>query len=242
MRPGLSFSRRQKRELELHKKKEETEAKRPKSYQEQEKMQREIGLNTAISVENKGFQMMSKMGFKPGASLGRIDTGLKEPLKVIVKETTSGVGRDEQLKAAADRRKQLKEAAMRRRERRFRAAMNERNMRLTLQHDFENAQAVCEELDFREQLKAPKKIYYWSRETVKKLLQRELGSSDEDDDDDEEFDNFVNEDNLHEIIDYLRDNYNYCLYCVYYGNSKEDLAAYCPGRTRLEHDCEVTTY
>ena len=35
---------------------------------------REEGLNSAIGAENKGFALLSKMGYKPGMALGK--TGL----------------------------------------------------------------------------------------------------------------------------------------------------------------------
>lgn len=237
IRPGLTFNHRQKRTLELHKKKQELQSKRPKPYQQQEKELREKGLNTAISSDNKGFQLLTKMGFKPGASLGKTDKGIKEPINVIVKETTSGVGREQHVKMA----KQKKELTLKQREQTFRAANVEKSIVWTLRRDFSKAQRVCEELDFREGVKVPKEIYFWTKESVKKMKEKEKTEEESDEEsetDDEEYEQYVTEENMFQIIDYLREKYLYCLYCVFTGESKEDLEENCPGPYRLDHDSE----
>lgn len=40
----------------------------------------EEGLNTKIPKENKGFQLLMKLGFKEGETLGKKQKGLIEPL------------------------------------------------------------------------------------------------------------------------------------------------------------------
>lgn len=235
IRPGLVFSHGQKRNLELYKKKQEQQHKRPKSYHEQEKETREKGLSTAISAENKGFQLLAKMGFKPGASLGKSQSGLKEPINVIVKDSTAGVGREDHVKKI----KQMKDVAMKKREQSFKAANVEKSIMWTLKRDFYKAQRVCEELDFRENVKVPNEVYFWTRETMRKLRQKDVeGSESESESDDEEYEEQITEENLFHIIDYLREKYMYCLYCVFTATSQEDLQTNCPGRYRVDHDSE----
>lgn len=239
VRPGLSFSYQQKRNLELYKKKQEQQCKRVKTYQQQEKEVREKGLNTAIPAENRGFQLLAKMGFKPGASLGKSQNGLKEPINVVVKENTAGVGREEHVKTAKQNKQQLKAITMEKCEQSFKAANVEKSIIWTLKRDFYKAQRVCEELDFREQIKLPKESYFWSRETVRKLKQKESEDTEDDSEsDDEEYEKNITEENLFKIIDYLREKYLYCLYCVFTATDKEDLYTNCPGRYRLDHDSE----
>lgn len=53
-------------------------------------------LNKPISVENKGFQLLQKMGYKPGSSLGKNTSeqqGLKEPIKIDLKRGRGGLGK-----------------------------------------------------------------------------------------------------------------------------------------------------
>ena len=55
---------------------------------------RDDGLSTAISSNSKGFQMMAKLGFKPGDALGASTNvnARMEPLEIVVKEDKGGVG------------------------------------------------------------------------------------------------------------------------------------------------------
>lgn len=242
VRPGLTFSHKQKRSLELYKKKQELQTKRPKSYHEQEKETREKGLNTAIPAENKGFQLLAKMGFKPGASLGKSQSGLKEPINVIVKENAAGVGREEHVKTVKQKKLQLKQITMKKQEQKFKAANVEKSIMWTLKRDFYKAQRVCEELDFREGVKVPQDSYFWTRDTMRKLKQADAEKSEESgsesESDDDEYEQQITEENLFRIIDYLREKYLYCLYCVFTATSQEDLETNCPGRYRLDHDSE----
>lgn len=50
----------------------------------------EEGLNTKIPKENKGFQMLMKLGFKEGESLGK-RKGLNEPLQLQMKTDKHGI-------------------------------------------------------------------------------------------------------------------------------------------------------
>lgn len=235
----MSFSHKQKRTLELHKKKEELKSKRTKTYQEQEKELREKGLNTAIPADNKGFQLLAKMGFKPGASLGKSDSGIKEPINVIVKETPAGVGREEHTKQVKHKKDHLKELTMKKREQNFKAANVEKSIIWTLKRDFCKAQRVCEELDFRDSVKVPKEMFFWTRNSVRKLKEKDSEENENSSDsDDEEYEQCITEENLFKIIDYLREKYLYCLYCVFTAENREDLDRNCPGRYRLDHDEE----
>ncbi|XP_017781605.1 PREDICTED: G patch domain-containing protein 11-like [Nicrophorus vespilloides] len=51
---------------------------------------REAGLNSAISQKNKGFIMLAKMGYKPGKSLGARNSGITEPINIVIKSNYFG--------------------------------------------------------------------------------------------------------------------------------------------------------
>ncbi|KAI6249952.1 G patch domain-containing protein 11 [Erysiphe necator] len=91
----------------LRKEREARERGRAKTKQEiaaQEKLAREKALGKSIlldaSKDNKGLAMMTKMGFKPGAALGRPDNlGARlEPVKIQIKEDRGGIGMDTERK------------------------------------------------------------------------------------------------------------------------------------------------
>ncbi|ENN71384.1 angiogenic factor with G patch and FHA domains 1-like isoform X1 [Dendroctonus ponderosae] len=49
-------------------------------------------LDESITSENKGFKLLSKMGWKEGESLGKDGTGRIEPVKVVSNAGTAGMG------------------------------------------------------------------------------------------------------------------------------------------------------
>ncbi len=51
----------------------------------------EEGLNTKIPKENKGFQLLMKLGFKEGETLGKKQKGLTEPLQIDLKPNKHGI-------------------------------------------------------------------------------------------------------------------------------------------------------
>ena len=90
--PGLMKTKKQKREHEVLKYQEQLKddalrSKRLKGSQKLlEKEAREEGLATKIDENNKGFAMLAKMGYKPGTSLGKDNSGRVEPIPLQVKE------------------------------------------------------------------------------------------------------------------------------------------------------------
>lgn len=54
----------------------------------------QASVNTSISSENKGFKLLSKMGWSEGKSIGKSQEGIKEPVQVKTQQGTSGLGSD----------------------------------------------------------------------------------------------------------------------------------------------------
>ncbi|KAG5872810.1 hypothetical protein JTB14_015339 [Gonioctena quinquepunctata] len=241
IRPSLVFNR-EKRKLDMYKKKQESSNKRQKSRFQLEQENREKGLKTAIPTENRGFKLLEKMGFKPGESLGKSRSGIKEPIDIVYKQGTSGIGNESHLKELVSKRQQQKIQSLELNEKQFRVVHRERKNMVQIRRDFFKAQKICEELDFRSNVKDPLKDFFWTKETIKKRrkMEREEPSEDTDSsDDDEEFQMLVTEENLFEIIDYLRSKHLYCLFCVITGVDMEDLKENCPGPYRLDHNDEL---
>ncbi|KAL1492705.1 hypothetical protein ABEB36_010921 [Hypothenemus hampei] len=240
MRPGLLVNR-EKRKHEMFKKKLESSNKRQKTLNELEQENREKGLNTAISSDNKGFRMLEKMGFKSGDSLGKTRPGLKEPIDIVLKQGTSGVGRESYIKETYSKRQQLKIKNLQHFETQFRLANKERKNLAQIRRDFFKAQKVCEELDFRNKIKDPVQEFFWTKDTIKKRrkMEKEYPNDTDSSDEDDEFEQYVTEENLFAIIDYIRNKYLYCLYCVITGIDVEDLKENCPGPYRMDHEDEI---
>ncbi|XP_056646778.1 G patch domain-containing protein 11 [Diorhabda carinulata] len=240
VRPSLLFNR-EKRKMDVFKKKIEASNKRQKSLVELERENREMGLNTAISDENKGFKLLEKMGFKHGESLGKNKSGIKEPIDIVIKQGTSGIGRESHLKEVLNKKQQRKISYLRHYETQFHLANKERKNLAQMRKDFFKAQKICEELDFRAKVKDPIEDFFWTRDTIKKRKKLERDEIYEDTDsssDDEEFETNISEENLFTLIDYLRKKHLYCIYCVITGIDIKDLEENCPGPYRIDHDDE----
>ncbi|VDP09907.1 unnamed protein product [Soboliphyme baturini] len=70
------------------------------SRKDLERLNREEALNTAIGQENKGYSLLTKMGYKPGMKLGKPNSlsessGLAEPIKPVIKPDKGGLGRSD---------------------------------------------------------------------------------------------------------------------------------------------------
>uniref|UniRef100_A0A914VQB5 Angiogenic factor with G patch and FHA domains 1 n=1 Tax=Plectus sambesii TaxID=2011161 RepID=A0A914VQB5_9BILA len=52
-------------------------------------------VNKALSSDNKGFKMLSKMGWKEGKGIGKTDQGIAEPIPHEVRVNRSGLGAEE---------------------------------------------------------------------------------------------------------------------------------------------------
>ena len=55
-------------------------------------MEEPSSVRKMIPLENKGHQMMQKMGWKVGEGLGKERSGIKEPINVVVRERKKGLG------------------------------------------------------------------------------------------------------------------------------------------------------
>uniref|UniRef100_A0A915D2D6 G-patch domain-containing protein n=1 Tax=Ditylenchus dipsaci TaxID=166011 RepID=A0A915D2D6_9BILA len=100
VKPGVNSSRSQKRMLQIDFNRDaanQRNVKMPKKH-ELEKMRLDEGLNRPICSESKGFSLLSKMGYKPGMSLGKKregeSEGIKEPVEIQIKINKSGLGHD----------------------------------------------------------------------------------------------------------------------------------------------------
>jgi len=59
---------------------------------------REAALATSLDTSNKGFKLMTKLGYKPGTALGKASDARTEPIGLIVKEDRGGIGLDSEKK------------------------------------------------------------------------------------------------------------------------------------------------
>ena len=101
-RAGLKRSYKSQRDHNLPKKKyelleqERDNKRRRPPTKEMEIQNREQGLQKPLDATNRGFEMLKRMGYKEGESLGQSNTGRVEPiLPMEVKTSRSGLGRED---------------------------------------------------------------------------------------------------------------------------------------------------
>lgn len=209
-------------------------AKKPKNSKEREEELREQGLNTAISTDNKGFKLLEKMGFKQGQGLGKSKTGITEPIKIELRSGKSGVGLENHFKEKIVKKKVYKEQNLEKKIDEFHTSIKNKQAQRYLQKDFFTAQRACEDLDLRKDIDEPIQEFYWTRDTIKK--KRGVQDEEEEEQFNEEFSSYFTEENLNELILYLRTSHLYCMFCAFVATDEEDLTTNCPGPNRSDHD------
>ena len=244
--PGLQKTQRQKREHEVLKyqeqlKDEAQRAKRmKKGYKEMEQEARDEGLATKLDSSNKGFALLSKMGYKPGMRLGKDESGISDPIPVQVKEGRSGFGRDETMRKLAMEKcriieKRTKEIVDDFDPAAFRAQMREKHLARRLESDLYKAQKSCRDLDEKKEYEEPAESFFWPK-IEKPRTDESEGGDDEEDEEEEEEEVFTVSEKLGLLLTYLRLEYFYCIYCGISYESDDDMQSNCPGPTREDHD------
>merc|ERR1719228_1088216 len=265
VRPGLNKSHASAREHQILKKRmafleeERLNKKIKKTSKQVEVENRSEGLSKTIDSSNKGFAMLAKMGYKPGASLGKDGTGRLEPIGIKVKEGRSGLGREAVLKDIEMKKQKLRERRAIRAAQEFdpvafRAQMREKHLAKRTESDLYRAQKVCRDLDTAKDILEPADLWFWPKEPEEEKEEVEsLGSvladaaemeeveEEEEDEEEEEnvnkfVDEFTNEEMLEMIVGYLRTEHLYCLFCGIGFDDIEDRDNSCPGTMRDVHD------
>ncbi|XP_014251534.1 G patch domain-containing protein 11 isoform X2 [Cimex lectularius] len=233
IRPGLIHNRSEKRSLEVSKKRQlEEEARRKKPLRVVENENRAEGLDTPIAPNNKGFEMLKKMGFNPGSGLGAKGQGRAEPVKIEVKNNKEGLGRKEALRELIEKkRKKWKEAKNNTPSLLdYRAGLVAKEKERKACADLGKSQSSCYNLDTKNGITEPEEEWFWP----KKLLKKE-DSEEEDDEKEEEKEELSTQDKLELLTVYLRTNYNYCIWCGVEYENADDMENSCPGSTKDDH-------
>lgn len=227
---------------------------KPKAVVENEK--REEGLQSAISSDNKGFAMLTKMGYKPGMGIGKKGEGRTEPVGIHVKKDRGGLGaeadrkrRKEQWISMRANRHQKRQKMESKLKRDFQQRMSSKFTDNKSEKDLYKSQKVCEQLDSEMNLLAPYESFFWPETMLPKKksqkvdletgLSYEVIEEDEEECDDiEEEEDYLltNEEKLEALTAYLRTIHIYCIWCGTKYEDEDDLTTNCPGDTADAHD------
>jgi len=248
--PGLKRTQHEKREHEILKRKQaryeeeqaerEIRKKKRKDIWEKEADVREEGLATPLDNSNKGFAMMAKMGYKPGTSLGKDNTGISEPVGVVVKVGKAGLGREAAVKRIAEEKCRILEERAKKcvddfNPAAFRAQMREKHLARRTESDLFKAQKSCRELDEKKDFSEPAEKWFWP--VIEKPARNEDSEEEEEEEEvEEEEDLFTPTEKLGLLVTYLRAEHLYCIFCGINFDNEGDLTENCPGPARDDHD------
>lgn len=139
-----------------------------KSLKLQEKEKRDEKLETPLDESNKGFAMLSKMGFKKGMGLGKEGHGRSEPISIKIKAGRSGLGKESE----EERKRKLRIDAftIKKKHRREEEVKLTVNFKMRVKNrlndrqailDLQKSQRACEQLDKSKDVLQPLKGWYW---------------------------------------------------------------------------------
>ncbi|XP_027366922.1 G patch domain-containing protein 11 isoform X1 [Abrus precatorius] len=199
------------------------------SWQERRKLERErkqqeedeqtlAKVEAPIPQSNIGFKLLKQMGYTPGSALGKQGSGRAEPVRLEIRRSRAGVGLDDPHK---EKRKK-EEIMMDRKRRKEEDLMKEFGSRQKSQWqsrrviiNYNKAKAALDQLENREIIEPQK--------------------NEDDPEDEKEEEEEITEEDLHDVLMKLRDEFNYCLFCGCQYESMDALLANCPGTDEDDH-------
>ncbi|XP_076341695.1 G patch domain-containing protein 11-like isoform X2 [Tachypleus tridentatus] len=219
IRPGLVSNHSLKRKHEIEKQQIESKKRNfQKPVRQLEEENRLQGLSNALPENNKGFAMLQKMGYKPGMSLGKKDSGIKQPIPLVVKANRTGLGKEAEDKIQAEKKKAFYLAMVKRKaedaenaKTNFQQYSRNKIAQKRLLTDLRNSQKACEQLDKSIDIEVPHEPWFWPHS---EMTDANLNESDDDDNAEKEEEEELDPSEKLEILTaYLRSTHFYCVWC-----------------------------
>lgn len=195
---------------------------------------REVAQSVAIPPGNNGYKLLQKFGYCPSqGGLGKLNTGLAVPI-AITKRTANdrgGLGVAEQKRKVADEKVKKEIIHVKVREdivSNFKSGIAYHQQELSSAKQLRNASSVIYELDFRSGVN---ENYLWPADTSQ---ENSLETLDMNATGHYEAGSSITI-QLDESILYLKEKYNYCLYCGFQYDCAEEFRKGCPGPSESDH-------
>jgi hypothetical protein len=186
--------------------------------------QREQGLSTAIPSDNKGFQLLKKMGYTEGSKLG--PNGLSEPIAIKIHPSRSGLGEQNEKKEKIRLKEEIKTKFHQQTQSTYQDNLKQKYYSKRLRIDIAKCQSICERLD-KEKFNLEENIL-WKKNN-------EDDEQEEEEDEEEHDDQSNMESQLNKLTCYLRDKHLYCIWCGQTFETLDELENTCPGNERDLH-------
>uniref|UniRef100_A0A1B0C411 G patch domain-containing protein 11 n=1 Tax=Glossina palpalis gambiensis TaxID=67801 RepID=A0A1B0C411_9MUSC len=251
VRPSLIYNRAKKRELAVAEKQEEVVKKQKRSKKERlgfmDNETLQDALKKPLSNDNKGFQMLAKMGYKAGQTLGKSITttnkeqkSATEPIGITLKCDRQGLGREAALKELKEKRREImlkrllkqNDGEISLEEYRKRAAQKAEER--SILNALRKCQTTCENLDREAQIEKPE-MYRWFWYEKETEETEDLETTENDIEEDCADDDYTNAEKLEMLTSYLRTAYRFCYWCGIHYESDDDILGNCPGLNKDDH-------
>ncbi|EPS74258.1 hypothetical protein M569_00503 [Genlisea aurea] len=185
--------------------------KRERQLMEEDKQTME-NLGTAIPQSNIGFKLLKQMGYTPGSTLGKEGSGtVVEPIAVEIRRGRAGIGKVdpvvEKMRKEKEREEELIED--------FGSRQKDRWKEKRVVVNFRKAEAALAQLEKRDDVVEKK--------------------GEEDEEEEEEEEEEISAEDLERIVEKLREEFSYCVFCGQQYETMEALASNCPGISEEDH-------
>lgn len=258
VKPSLIKSNADKRKLEQLKQREEQQQNKHKPIHQVQKEKLKEGLNKALTEDNKGFAMLSKMGFKPGSCLGKTSSpsAIKVPISInIHSDGRSGLGTQTVIRENQERQLNNLKRKMNANDltpEDYRKQMREATDKKQIVWDLHKLQKTCRILDLEHSIKFPIHPWFWPKDFSRKDDSSEEEQEDENAEAEPELsvswktsleifkhlkETYILQDatKLDMLRKFLRNSYFYCEYCGHQYKDAKDLMDNCPGPLKDDH-------
>uniref|UniRef100_A0A7S2Y0F0 G-patch domain-containing protein n=1 Tax=Fibrocapsa japonica TaxID=94617 RepID=A0A7S2Y0F0_9STRA len=238
------------------------------------------GMDQQIQEDNPGFRLLKKFGYQEGTGLGRNKAGIVNPIGIDIKQGRAGLGKDAQVKAEQEQRKELQRMQremQEMRQRDFRGEGSARYLEQRMASDLTKARHSAQTLDAQAGKAWPG---FWADpsgkagdggagasedlagsaldEHVQEPIYRPAspaGTSEGEEDAPaagtssasrgaalgdgalrkQMFEMQPTAEKLNSLLQYLRNEHHFCLYCGCSFSSAADIAKNCPGQMYDDH-------
>ncbi|XP_030559522.1 G patch domain-containing protein 11 [Drosophila novamexicana] len=247
IRPSLVNNRAKKRQIQVQTKQEENSKRQREEANattvDNKRLQQ--SLNKPLAADNKGFQLLAKMGYKAGSGLGKQADARIEPIGISIKNDRGGLGREAAIAELAAKRQELRREHLLRKAgigsgeeistEEYRQRATQKAEERKLHYDVKRCQQTCESLDLAAGVTEPDLDFFWppkptepSEETEAEAVVEAAGPV-------EKEEQYSAGEQLELLTSYLRTSYKFCYWCGTHYESADDLDSNCPGLTRDEH-------
>eukprot|EP00996_Jenningsia_fusiforme_P002573 NODE_3400_length_984_cov_16.095187_g3122_i0.p1 GENE.NODE_3400_length_984_cov_16.095187_g3122_i0~~NODE_3400_length_984_cov_16.095187_g3122_i0.p1 ORF type:complete len:261 (+),score=47.19 NODE_3400_length_984_cov_16.095187_g3122_i0:85-867(+) len=201
---------------------------------------RQQGLETPIASSNKGFQMLARMGYKPGTALGKkVESHKPDNIPLAIKRSRHGLGSsvdsEPRRKAQRTQTSEAVQAATA-----YRQSVFSRRASQHLQKRFQRLARLAGTLEVSDVDAGDAPLWpVWLLETLRRSRGEELSIEELLADEERHFYEVSPEEAQllwPRLVAHVREQFCYCAYCEVHFEDAEEMLRSCPGENSDDHE------